>query len=78
MKAQTDAPDTVTTLQERIKRLKRDHGDTMAKLSAYYAQDTEDDALDQYYQTDDSKYFDDLPRGDEWAEHYSTLEVRKL
>lgn len=80
MKAQVEADDceTVASVQARIKRLKKEHDDVMSKLSAYYAQSVDDDARDQYFQTDDLRYFDDLPRDDEWTEHYARLEVRGL
>ena len=68
---------TVATVQARITKLKAEHKDVMARLYAYYDQSIEDDAKDHYLQTDDLRYFDDLPKGDEWAEHYTRLEVRK-
>ena len=79
MKNLVDATDseTVATVQARITKLKAEHKDVMARLYAYYDQSIEDDAKDHYLQTDDLRYFDDLPKGDEWAEHYTRLEVRK-
>ncbi|KAL5537085.1 hypothetical protein ACEPAF_908 [Sanghuangporus sanghuang] len=74
----SDAPETVATLTERIKRSKRDNQEDVAKLSRYYAQGLYDDAMDRYCQTDDIKYhdFEDFARSssDEWAQHYATLE----
>ncbi|OCB85483.1 hypothetical protein A7U60_g7493 [Sanghuangporus baumii] len=74
----SDAPETVATLTERIKRSKRDNQEDVAKLSRCYAQGLYDDAMDRYCQTDDIKYhdFEDFARSssDEWAQHYATLE----
>ncbi|KAI5124221.1 hypothetical protein M0805_005071 [Coniferiporia weirii] len=74
MKREIEAPETLGTINERIKGLKKEQADGMSKLARYCAQGEYDDAMDRYLQTDDLKYFDDLTKDDEWAEHYERLE----
>lgn len=80
MKKEIDTPDTIASITERIKRLRKENQEDMTKLSRYYVQELEDDAMDRYMQTDDIKYFDfeDFTKSpDEWAQHYAALEVSR-
>lgn len=54
-------------MNERIRKLKKDHADSMTKLGSYHAQTSNVDALDRYHQfggqpypSEDEKRYDDF------------------
>ena len=52
--------DGIDSVKERMKMIKSDREDCMVKLSMYYAQTIDDEALDRYYQTSEIRYHDSL------------------
>lgn len=68
--------DNVDSVNERIKKIKNDHSDCMFKLSMYYTQTVDDEALDRYYQTSEVRYHDNLTEDNKKL--YKDLEVSSI
>lgn len=68
--------DNADSVIERMKKIKNDHSDSIFKLSMYYAQTVDDEALDRYYQTSEVRYHDNLTEDNKKL--YKDLEVSSI